>query len=112
MEPYERSNYVKFLAISVPRDNVIDDTIEVISTHYEIVDVLSPPRRKPRKSILDDLKIFQDEVTRKRLARGVMLIGGIFILLSGILLIVSLSMSKNIDDIGKNFTVMSAIIAC
>lgn len=97
----ESPNYVKFLAIHVLPDGEIDENIEVISTQYEVIDASKPSLRKHRKSILDDLKIFHDEAARKRLARGIMLIGSIFILLSGILLIVSLNMSKDIDEVGK-----------
>lgn len=98
----ENTNYIQFLAMRLPQDvNNMDDTIEVISTHYEIIEIKKFPPRQPRKSILDGLKIIQDEATRKKLVRGVLLIGGIFIFLSGVLLIVSFSMSKNIDDIGK-----------
>ena len=95
------ANYIKFLAIRVSADGEIDDTIEVISTEIEVIDRTTDPLRRPRKSIIDDIKIFHDEAARKKLARGIMLIGSIFILLSGILLIVSLKMSKNIDEVGK-----------
>ncbi|VDI35551.1 Hypothetical predicted protein [Mytilus galloprovincialis] len=99
----ENTNYIQFLAMRLPQDvNNMDDTIEVISTHYEIIEIKKFPPRQPRKSILDGLKIIQDEATRKKLVRGVLLIGGIFIFLSGVLLIVSFSMSKNIDDIVRN----------
>jgi len=94
-------NYIKFLAIRVSADGEIDDNIEIISTEIEVIDRTRDPLRKPRKSIIDDIKIFHDEAARKKLARGIMLIGSIFILLSGILLIVSLNMSKNIDEVGK-----------
>lgn len=95
------ANYIKFLAIRVSADGEIDDTIEVISTEIEVIDRTTDPLRRPRKSIIDDIQIFHDEAARKKLARGIMLIGSIFILLSGILLIVSLNMSKNIDEVGK-----------
>ena len=98
----EKPQYIKFLAIRMGPDGEIDDNIEVISTEVEVLKNTLPPLRKPRKSILDDIKIFQDEATRKKLTRGIMLIGSIFILLSGILLIVSLKMSKDIDEVGKN----------
>lgn len=97
----ESSNYIKFLAIRVSPDGEIDDNIEIISTEYDVIDKSNRTLQKPRKSILEELKFFQDEGSRKKLTRGIIVIGSVFILLSGILLIVSLSMSKDIDEVGK-----------
>lgn len=97
----ESSNYIKFLALRVSPDGEIDDDIEIISTEFDVIDKSSSPLQKPRKSILEEFKFLQDENTRKILTRGIIVIGSVFILLSGILLIVSLSMSKDIDEVGK-----------
>lgn len=97
----QSSNYVKFLALRVSPDGDIDDNIEIITTEYDVIDKTNRTLQKPRKSILEELKFFQDESTRKKLTRGIILIGSVFIFLSGILLVVSLSMTKDIDEVGK-----------
>lgn len=89
-------SHVKFLPDSNAEHDKVSE-IEVFSENYEIVSDNNVPR-KPRKSILDDLRLFQDAIARKKFTRWIMLLGGIFILLSGILLIVTLNMSKEIDD--------------
>jgi flagellar basal body-associated protein FliL len=58
--------------------------------------------KKTRKSILDDIKLFQDAAARKKLTRWIMILVGLFIVAGGILLIVTLNMSEDIDNKGKH----------
>lgn len=97
----EKGSTVKFLTNDTIKDSKSDDCIEIVSDHNDTTDVEATLPRKARKSILDDIKLFQDAIARKKFTRWIMLLGGIFIFLSGILLIVTLNMSKDIDDKGK-----------
>ena len=50
---------------------------------------------------MDDVKLFQDAVARKKMTRWIMILVGLFIVTGGILLIVTLNMSEDIDSKGK-----------
>ncbi|VDI35550.1 Hypothetical predicted protein [Mytilus galloprovincialis] len=93
----DNGHNVKFLQ-TTSSSSEKDEDIEIVSEQYLPVETEKPVRRKPRKSILDDIRIFQDAAARKKLTRWIMVLGGVFIFLSGILLIVTLNMSKDIDD--------------
>ncbi|XP_063422469.1 uncharacterized protein LOC134706984 [Mytilus trossulus] len=93
----DNGHNVKFLQ-TTSLSSEKDEDIEIVSEQYLPVETEKPVRRKPRKSILDDIRIFQDAAARKKLTRWIMVLGGVFIFLSGILLIVTLNMSKDIDD--------------
>lgn len=95
----DNGHNVKFLQ-TTSSSSEKDEDIEIVSEQYLPVETEKPVRRKPRKSILDDIRIFQDAAARKKLTRWIMVLGGVFIFLSGILLIVTLNMSKDIDDKG------------
>lgn len=97
----ESSNYIKFLAIRVSRNGEIDDDLEIISTEFDVIEQSSPSPDKPRLSIRDGKRFLLDDNTRRILTRGIIIIGSAFIIFSGILLIVSLSMSHDIDNVGK-----------
>lgn len=96
----DKGSTVKFLT-NDSKDSKSDDCIEIVSDHNDTTNVEVTLPQKARKSILDDIKLFQDAIARKKFTRWIMLLGGIFIFLSGILLIVTLNMSKDIDDKGR-----------
>lgn len=89
------------------RDNEDDNDIEVLSEKCLPMESNHRPLRKPRKSILDDIKFFQDAARRKKFTRWVIVLGVIFIFMSGILLIVTLNMSSDIDDKGKQHVILA-----
>ena len=97
----DKGSTVKFLTNDSIKDSRSDDCIEIVSDHNDATNVEATLPEKVRKSILDDIKLFQDAIARKKFTRWIMLLGGIFIFLSGILLIVTLNMSKEIDDKGR-----------
>lgn len=97
----DKGSTVKFLTNDSIKDSRSDDCIEIVSDHNDATNVEETLPGKVRKSILDDIKLFQDAIARKKFTRWIMLLGGIFIFLSGILLIVTLNMSKEIDDKGR-----------
>ncbi|CAG2196303.1 unnamed protein product [Mytilus edulis] len=73
---------------------------DTLSIHQEFTGniPLSSHEKKHRTSILDDFKLFPNESTRKTLVRAILILTCMFIVLSGILLIVTLNMSEEIDD--------------
>ena len=97
----DKGSTVKFLTNDSIKDSRSDDCIEIVSDQNDATNVEATLPGKVRKSILDDIKLFQDAIARKKFTRWIMLLGGIFIFLSGILLIVTLNMSKEIDDKGR-----------
>lgn len=80
------------------------DNSDTLSIHQEFTRniSLSSHQKKHRSSILDNLKLFPNESTRKNLIRAILILTCMFVLLSGILLIVTLNMSEEIDDKGKD----------
>lgn len=95
----ETGHPVSFYPSEEQNDNESD--IEVLSGKCSPANCDQSSLRKPRKSILDDIKFFQDATRRKKFTRWVIVLGVIFIFLSGILLIVTLNMSSDIDDKGR-----------
>ena len=80
-----------------------EEDIEIVSEPFEstCINVENRSHKKPRKSSLDDIKLFQDAIARKKLTRWIMFLVGLFIVTGGILLIVTLNMSEDIDNKGK-----------
>ena len=106
----ERGKTVKFVTGELQHDECgntcsagNEEDIEIVSEPFEstCTNVEKRSDKKPRKSILDDIKLFQDAVTRKKMTRLIMVLVGLFIVTGGILLIVTLNMSEDIDNKGK-----------
>ena len=106
----ERANTVKFVTGELQHESgnacsvANEEDIEIVSEPFEstCTNVENRSHKKPRKSILDDIKLFQDAAARKKLTRGIMILVGLFIVAGGILLIVTLNMSEDIDNKGKH----------
>lgn len=105
----ERANNVKFVTGELQHESgntcsvTNEDDIEIVSEPFKstCTNVENRSQKKPRKSILDDIKLFQDAVERKKMTRWIMVLVGLFIVTGGILLIVTLNMSEDIDNKGK-----------
>lgn len=103
---HERGNTVKFVTDELQHDSGNtcsvnnEEDIEIVSEQLEATctNVETRSHKKPRKSILDDIKRFQDAVDRKKLKRWIMILVGLFIVTGVILLIVTLNMSEDIDN--------------
>jgi preprotein translocase subunit SecG len=105
----ERGNTGKFVTGELQNESgntssvTNEEDIEIVSEPFETTCTIVENRshKKPSKSILDDVKLFQDAVARKKMTRWIMILVGLFIVTGGILLIVTLNMSEDIDNKGK-----------
>jgi hypothetical protein len=106
----ERGNTGKFVTGELQNESgntssvTNEEDIEIVSEPFETTCTIVENRshKKPSKSILDDVKLFQDAVARKKMTRWIMILVGLFIVTGGILLIVTLNMSEDIDNKGKH----------